>query len=76
MGGLVGILLVVIAGSTVIGVLWFVMREQHVHEEYYIPQAVPPTSERTNSASTGERTEAPSIPQNERTEQNAQDTNA
>ncbi len=39
MGTLVGILLVVIAAATIIGVLWMVMREPHEQEEYYIPPA-------------------------------------
>lgn len=37
MSAFVGILLILIAGGTIIGVLTFVMREQHEHEEHYIP---------------------------------------
>ena len=39
MGTLVGIILVVLAAATIIGVLWVVMQEKHTHEEYYIPPA-------------------------------------
>ncbi|HLU11275.1 MAG TPA: hypothetical protein VK003_16500 [Oceanobacillus sp.] len=41
MSTFVGILLVVVAASTIVGVLYVVMREQHVHEEYYIPPQKP-----------------------------------
>jgi hypothetical protein len=51
MGTLVGILLVAVAGATVVGVLWVIMREPHVHEEYYIPPPKAPTSE-TSAPST------------------------
>lgn len=49
MGTLVGILLVAVAGATVVGVLWVIMREPHVHEEYYIP---PPKAPETSAPST------------------------
>jgi hypothetical protein len=39
MGTLVGIILVVLAAGTIIGVLWVVMQEKHTPEEYYIPPA-------------------------------------
>jgi hypothetical protein len=71
MGTVVGLLLVVIAGATIIGVLWFVMREQHVHEEHYIPQAVPPTPDRTNTSTLDRGTETAGAP-----EQNNADTSA
>ena len=36
-------MLIGVAASTVVGVLYVVMREPHVHEEYYIPPPKPPT---------------------------------
>ena len=76
MGTLVGVLLVVIAGATIIGVLWFVMREQHVHEEHYIPQVVPPTSERTNNTTLDHGVEAAGKAESARSEHNAADSSA
>ncbi len=37
MNNLVGILLIVIAASTMVPVVYLVMQEKHEHEEYYIP---------------------------------------
>jgi hypothetical protein len=53
MGTLVGILLIGIAAATVVTVLVVVMREPHVHEEYYIPTPKPPTSETRAPSATG-----------------------
>jgi len=39
MSSFVGILLVVVAAGTIVGVMWFVMREHHEHEEHYVPPA-------------------------------------
>ncbi len=33
----IGLVLIIVAASTVIGVLYFVMKEPHTHEEYYVP---------------------------------------
>ena len=41
MGTVVGILLIALAAATVVGVLYVVMREPQVHEEYYIPPPKP-----------------------------------
>jgi hypothetical protein len=54
MGTFVGILLVVVAAATIVGVLWVVMREKQPHEEYYIPPATPPTSDSGDAPTTGE----------------------
>jgi hypothetical protein len=56
MGTLVGILLVALAGSTIIGVLYVVMREQHVHEEYYIPPPKPTSTSNSVAASAHDET--------------------
>ena len=39
MGGIVGLLLVVIAAISVVAVMYIVMKEKHDPEEYYIPPA-------------------------------------
>ena len=45
---LIGWILVIMAGASVIGVLVMVMREPEVHEEWYIPPA--PTEKTPNPA--------------------------
>ncbi len=37
LGYLVGLLLVLIGLATVVVMFWAILREPHVHEEYYIP---------------------------------------
>ncbi|MBE2268056.1 MAG: hypothetical protein IAE80_07465 [Anaerolinea sp.] len=39
MGNLVGIMLIVIAAASIIGVMYIVLQEKHEHEEHYIPPA-------------------------------------
>jgi hypothetical protein len=88
MGTLVGILLVVIAAATIVGVLWMVMREPHTHEEYYIPPArtnaeeAPGAPSTTGPASVRDMvaetagSEIPPSPEAERAAHDHQDTTA
>lgn len=49
----IGVLLVLIAGIAVVGVMYFIVREEPQHEEYYIPEEEPPVvtaSEKTDPA--------------------------
>jgi hypothetical protein len=44
MSSLIGILLVLIAGGTIVSVLYLVMQEKHEHEEHFIPPETPASS--------------------------------
>lgn len=57
MGGIVGILLVVIAAASVIGVMWIVMKEKHEHEEHYIPPARTETRRVSGATSESDKAE-------------------
>lgn len=77
MFALVGILLVVLAGGTVIGVLWLVMQEKHTHEEHYIPQRTPSQPVPMNEVSAEVLgTEIQPTPTSDRAEHSENDTSA
>lgn len=60
MGTIIGILLIAVAASTVVGVLYMVLREPQVHEEYYIPPPKSPTPEASAPPKTTAEAPAPS----------------
>ena len=39
MSWLIGSILVILAGGTIVAVMWIVSREKHEHEEHYVPGA-------------------------------------
>lgn len=45
MVGLVSILLIVIAGGTIVFMFMYVLREKHEHVEHYIPETTGPSDD-------------------------------